>query len=100
MNDGADDRWLVVHGRRWPRTDPALPHDVVVALKSHLGRGRAAVRVATGGGDVDAVAAARRRVDLAKRGLGERGDRWWDMAEDARLARARDALAQLDAMDA
>lgn len=97
----ADDseRWLVVKGRRWRRTDPSLPTEVVDALKSHLGRGRSGVRVAKGRDDEAAVAAARRRVDLAKHGLGERGPRWWDDDEPARLRRAREALRELDRLD-
>lgn len=97
--DGDDERWLVVGGRRWPRTDPSLPADVVAALESHLGRGRSGVGAAKRGGDDDAVAAARQRVGLAKHGLGERGPRWWDEPEDARLERAREALRELDALD-
>lgn len=68
-------------------------------LTSHLGRGRSGVRVAKRDGDDDAVAAARHRVGLAKHGLGERGPRWWDDEPDARVARAREALEQLDALD-
>lgn len=99
--DRADDeRWLVIDGRRWRRTDPCLPQDVVDALKSQLGRGRSGVRTAKRGGDADAVAAARRRVDLAKHGLGERGPYWWDEAERDRLARAHRALLDLAALDA
>ena len=94
-----DEHYFVVKGRRWRRTDPCLPDDVVEALTSHLGRGRSGVRVAKRSGDDDAVAAARRRVDLAKHGLGERGPRWWEDDPDARVARARDALAELDALD-
>ncbi|MFS4504873.1 biopolymer transporter Tol [Clavibacter sp. Sh2141] len=94
-----DERWLVVGGRRWPRTDPSLPTDLVTALKSHLGRGRSGVGAAKRRGDEDAVAAARTRVGLAKHGLGERGPRWWDEPEDARLERAREALRELDALD-
>lgn len=93
-----DERWLVVAGRRWPRTDPALADDVVAALKSHLGRGRSGVRNAKRAGDEDAVARARRRVDLAKHGLGERGPRWWDDAVAARVTRAHDAIEQLEAL--
>lgn len=91
-----DDRWLVVRGRRWRRTDPSLPPDLADALRSHLGAARAAVGAATRRGDPDAVAAARRRVDLAKHGLGERGPRWWEEPEADRLARARAALRELD----
>lgn len=101
MGDGPveDDHFFVVKGRRWRRTDPCLPEDVVEALTSHLGRGRSGVRVAKNDGDDEAVAAARRRVDLAKHGLGERGPRWWEDDPAARRARAREALAQLDALD-
>lgn len=94
-----DEHFFVVKGRRWRRTDPCLPDDVVEALTSHLGRGRSGVRVAKRSGDDDAVSAARRRVDLAKRGLGERGRRWWEDEPAARIARARHALTQLDALD-
>ena len=94
-----DERWLVIDGRRWRRTDPALPVGVVEALKSHLGRGRSAVRTAKGADDAAAIAAARARVNLAKHGLGERGPYWWDEPEESRLAQARDALRQLDALD-
>jgi hypothetical protein len=94
-----DERWLVVNGRRWRRTDPSLPEDVVAALKSHLGRGRSGVRTAQKDADDDAVAAARKRVGLAKHGLGERGPYWWDDTPADRLERAHHALAELDALD-
>jgi hypothetical protein len=89
-----EERWLVVNGRRWRRTDPALPADLVAALTAQLGRGRSAVRRAAG--DPDATTAARRRVDLAKHGLGERGPYWWDEPETDRVARARAALRDLE----
>ncbi|GLJ80124.1 biopolymer transporter Tol [Microbacterium imperiale] len=100
MADVDSERWLVIDGRRWRRTDPSLPDDVVAALKSHLGRGRSAVGAAKGRGDDEAVAAARERVGLAKRGLGERGPRWWDEPEADRLARAQEALRRLGELDA
>jgi hypothetical protein len=65
-----DERWLVIKGRRWRRTDPCLPDDLVAALKSHLGTGRSTVGAAKRSGDDDRVLAARRRVGLAKLGLG------------------------------
>lgn len=91
-----DERWIVLDGRRWRRTDPALSDDLAARLRSHLGRARAAVRTGTRAGDEAAVAAARQRVGLAKNGLGERGPRWWEEPVDARLARARDAADRLD----
>ncbi|MDF2918266.1 MAG: biopolymer transporter Tol [Microbacterium sp.] len=99
MAEVDSERWLVIDGRRWRRTDPSLPDDLVAALKSHLGRGRSAVGAAKRRGDDEAVAAARERVGLAKHGLGERGPYWWDEPEGDRLARARDALQRLDALD-
>lgn len=97
MTAAESERWLVVDGRRWRRTDPALPPDLVDALTSHLGRARSAVGAAGRRGDADAVAAARRRVGLAKHGLGERGPAWWDEPVARRIAQARRALADLEA---
>ncbi|TFC94097.1 MULTISPECIES: biopolymer transporter Tol [Cryobacterium] len=94
-----DERWLVINGRRWRRTDPCLPADVVTLLQSQLGRGRSSVRSAKAAGDDEAVALARRRVGIAKHGLGERGPYWWDEPEEARVMRARQALEELTAID-
>jgi hypothetical protein len=58
------------------------------------------VRTAKNAGDQLGVAAARRRVGLAKAGLGERGPYWWDSPEAERIERARVALRDLDALDA
>lgn len=91
-----EERWLVIDGRRWRRTDPALEDDVAARLRSHLGRARAAVRTAGRAHDDAAVAAARRRVDRAKHGLGERGPRWWEDEVAGRRARAEEALRELD----
>ena len=92
-----DGRWIVVRGRRWRATDPELPDDVRAELQHHLGRARAVVRTSRAAGDEPAVRAARRRVDLAKRGLGERGEPWWEQSDSAREQRWTDALAELDA---
>ncbi|GAB2698322.1 hypothetical protein BKA24_000909 [Microbacterium marinum] len=94
--DQDGERWLVIDGRRWRRTDPSLPGEIVDALTSHLGRARSAVASARRAGDDQAVADARRRVGLAKHGLGERGPYWWDEAEADRLARAEAALRELE----
>jgi len=97
-SDGTEDadRWLVIDGRRWRRTDPALPEDVVAALKSHLGRARSGVRVAKRAGDEASLLVARARVGVAKAGLGERGPLWWDSDVASRIARAQEALVRLD----
>ena len=92
----SDERWLVIDGRRWRRTDPCLPPDLVEGLKSYLGKGRSAVRLAKRDGDDDRLAAARRMVDAAKHALGERGPYWWDEPEATRIARADEALRRLD----
>ena len=91
-----EQRWLVVDGRRWRRTDPAVPDAELERLKSHLGRGRAGVRNA---GDDATRRAARHRVQLAKVGLGERGTPWWEQSAAERRERWESALAELDALD-
>lgn len=88
-----DGRWIVVDGRRWRAEDPSLDREVAERLRSHLGRARSAVGRA--GSDAERRA-ARDRVQLAKEGLGERGDAWWELDEGARAARAADRLARLD----
>ncbi|WFR66875.1 biopolymer transporter Tol [Curtobacterium flaccumfaciens] len=95
-----DEHFFVVNGRRWRRTDPALPEDVAAALRSHLGRGRNAVKQAKRTGDEEALDAARHRNGLAKHGLGERGPEWWTRPEADRIADARAALGELDGFDA
>ncbi|PYF96260.1 hypothetical protein SAMN05216184_12214 [Georgenia satyanarayanai] len=96
-SDADDERWLVVDGRRWRRQDPALPAEVAERLLSHLGRGRSGVRSLTKAGEDPAP--ARRRVDLAKHGLGERGTPWWEQGAEERRRRWEGALADLDALD-
>jgi hypothetical protein len=93
MERTEDGRYIVVDGRRWRATDPELPEETAARLRSHLGRARSAVRTA---GDDGAKRAARDRVQLAKEGLGERGEAWWDLEVHRRLDRAEDRLAQLD----
>lgn len=91
-----DDKWLVVNGRRWRRTDPAIPADELARLKSHLGRGRSGVRTAA---DDDELAATRHRTQLAKVGLGERATPWWEQSDAERRERWTAALTELDALD-
>ncbi|MEV1295268.1 hypothetical protein [Pseudonocardia sp. NPDC049635] len=90
-----DGRYVVVRGRRWRAADPALPEDVRSELQQHLGRARAEVGAGKRTGDDGCVAAARERVDAAKRGLGERGTPWWEQDEQTRRARWDGALRAL-----
>ena len=90
-----DDKWLVVEGKRWRRTDPALEPSVIEKLKSHLGAARNAVKQAKKRGDENDLAEARHRVNAAKHGLGERGEYWWEMKVEDRRRRAEAALNEL-----
>jgi hypothetical protein len=73
----ADDRYVVVHGRRWRATDPSLPEDRRKELVGELMAARRTVRAALRAGDEEAEREARRRVHAAKVALGERGTPWW-----------------------
>ncbi|KQO75205.1 hypothetical protein [Methylobacterium sp. Leaf88] len=73
-----DGRYLVVRGRLWRRTRPDLDPAARDALVAALMDARRAVKAGKAAGNADAVAQARRAVDAAKRGLGERGPVWWD----------------------
>lgn len=73
-----DERWIVIDGRRWRRSDPSLPEDRRKALVSELMSARSAVGHAKRKGDAQAERAARDRVHAAKVALGERGPKWWE----------------------
>ena len=73
-----DDRWIVIDGRRWRRTDPAIPEDRRRELVSELMSARSAVGWAKRKGDAAAERVARDRVHAAKVALGERGPKWWE----------------------
>jgi hypothetical protein len=99
LRDTTDDKRFFLHsGRRWRKTDPSLPADVRDRLMSHLGRGRSAVRNSAKGDDGGALPRARRTVQLAKEGLGERGKPWWEQSEAERTERWTAALRELDAL--
>ena len=96
MSENSDDeRWLIVKGRRWRRIGPALEPSVIEELKSRLGAARNAVKQAKRRGAENDLAEARRRVDVAKHGLGERGEYWWEMSFEDRRRRAETALNEL-----
>ena len=73
-----DRRYLVVRGRLWRKTNPALAAGEKERLVGELMDARRAL-----GGDTSPAEtkAHRRAVDAAKRALGERGPVWW--ADDA-----------------
>jgi hypothetical protein len=72
-----DGRYLVVRGRLWRKSDPALPEHRRSELVAELMSARRAKRDAMAADDRDAREVARSRVDAAKVGLGERGPVWW-----------------------
>lgn len=91
-----DGRYFVVKGRLWRMANPALSPDVRDALVKQLMSARRAVRAALTAADKVAEAETRRRVDEAKRALGERGPAWWiDGAPDLnrRMVRSTDYAA-------
>ncbi|WP_349303949.1 hypothetical protein [Sphingomonas sp. 2SG] len=73
-----DGRYIVVRGRLWRRTNPALGEDRRAALVHDLMRARRDVGTALRAGDAAGERDARSRVDAAKQALGERGPVWWD----------------------
>lgn len=73
-----DGRYIVVRGRLWRCTRPDLPAAERQTLVDALMNARRGVRDAGRDGDAGAVAQARAAVDVAKRGLGERGPVWWN----------------------
>jgi hypothetical protein len=82
-----DGRYVVIDGRRWRATDPALPDDVAAQLRTQLMSARRAVGAALRAQDADAERAARARVQRAKVALGERGTPWWEQTPQERQER-------------
>lgn len=65
-----DGRFMIIDGRRWRATDPAIPDALRAELVAELMSARRDVRVDP--------SMARPRVQDAKVALGERGDPWWE----------------------
>lgn len=86
-----DGRYIIVDGRRWRATDPAIPPQFRSELVSELMAARRAVGMAD---DPDAVAMARTRVHDAKVALGERGEPWWEPPTPTGLAQRSQAAAR------
>ena len=80
-----DGRHIVVGGRRWRASDPAIPDPLRAELVAELMAAPSAP-VGAAGGDAERTGAARRRVQDAKVALGERGEPWWEPASDAGMA--------------
>ncbi|MFG2577547.1 hypothetical protein [Streptomyces sp. NPDC048481] len=93
----ADGHYVVIKGRKWRATDPAVPEEIAARLRRHLMSARRAVRAATTGEDARAEREARARVHRAKVALGERGAAWWEQTDDERRRRWEEGLASLDA---
>ncbi|MGW5852173.1 hypothetical protein ACWFQ8_30210 [Streptomyces sp. NPDC055254] len=92
-----DGHHVVIHGRRWRATDPAVPAEAGARLRVHLMAARRAVAAARRSDDPQAERAARDRVQTAKVALGERGVPWWEQSAEERRARWTDGLTALDA---
>ncbi len=73
-----DGRYLVVRGRLWRRSNPALAPDEREQSVHALMAARRAVRDALTRADADALRTARAAVEAAKVALGERGPVWWN----------------------
>lgn len=82
-----DGRYLVVNGRRWRATDPAIPEKLRVELVEELMAARRLVRTDE--------AQARPRVQDAKVALGERGEEWWAPTQEGRRVRLAAAIRAL-----
>jgi hypothetical protein len=79
-----DGRYLVIDGRRWRASDPAIPEARRKELTRVLMAWRREVRRTRG---TDGESAARAGVQAAKVALGERGTPWWEQSADDRRAR-------------
>ncbi|MEO5709998.1 MAG: hypothetical protein ABIQ59_09255 [Nocardioidaceae bacterium] len=79
-----DGRYLVIGGRRWRATDPAIPEERRDVLTRVLMAWRREVRRAKGTADEPD---ARAGVQAAKVALGERGEPWWEQSDEQRRAR-------------
>ncbi len=80
----SDGRYIVVAGRRWRATDPAIPESRRDELTRVLMAWRREVRRTKG---TDEEKAARAGVHAAKVALGERGTPWWEQSAEERRAR-------------
>ncbi|SNY68622.1 hypothetical protein [Paractinoplanes atraurantiacus] len=88
-----EERFLVINGRRWRATDPAIPEEESAALRKALMAARRDVGKALRAGEDPAP--ARARVQIAKVALGERGTPWWEQTLEERRRRWEEGLRAL-----
>ncbi|MCV7433680.1 hypothetical protein [Mycolicibacterium bacteremicum] len=80
-----DGHYVVIDGRRWRATDPAIPEERRAELVRILMAWRREVRRTKGS---EAESASRAGVQAAKVALGERGrPPWWEQSDAQRRAR-------------
>ncbi|MEV6285408.1 hypothetical protein [Kribbella sp. NPDC051770] len=91
-----DGHHVVINGRKWRATDPAIPDDVRDRLQHALMAARRAIAQAHRDDDPEAERRARSRVQTAKVALGERGTPWWEQTAQEREDRWSSGLRQLD----
>jgi len=94
--DGGDERYIVVDGRRWRRSDPGIPATLQRELVDELMDARRAVGAAKRAASARAEKAARARVQCAKEALGERGHPYWE--EPTAAAQRKRATATIRAL--
>ena len=82
-----DGRYIVVDGRRWRASDPAIPDALRAELVAELMDARRLVRTDP--------ATARPRVQDAKVALGERGEPWWEPTDEGRRVRLAASIRAL-----
>ena len=86
--------FVVISGRRWRATDPAIPEEVAAVLRRVLMAARRDVGRALRSGED--TGPARARVQMAKVALGERGVPWWEQTLEQRRERWERGLRDLD----
>jgi hypothetical protein len=74
-----DDRYVVINGRRWRATDPAIPEERAAELRKCLMAWR---RRAVG-----KPGSTHEQVQQVKEAFGERGTAWWELTMNERRAR-------------
>ena len=87
-----DGHHVVIDGRRWRASDPAVPEERRAELVRNLMSWRREVRRTKG---TEREAAARAGVHAAKVALGERGSPpWWEQTDAQRRERWQTVLAE------